>query len=76
MKKSEFILRIEEIVEAEPGMVKVSDGLSDIGWDSMAMLGFQSLLDFELDTRVPIEHIIACKTVGDLIAVVGAKLCD
>jgi acyl carrier protein len=76
MTKSEFIFKLEEIAEAQAGSFKESDVLSAVGWDSMAVLGFQSLLDAELGTTVPVEQIIACKTVGDLVTLVKSRLAD
>ena len=61
-------------MEARPGTLKESDPLSAVGWDSMAVLAFQALLDVEFSTRVPADQIIPCKTVGDLVALLGDKL--
>jgi len=74
MKRADYICKLEEIVEAQPGTLKESELLSDAGWDSLAILGFQGLLDIEFGCRVPVEQIIACKTVGDLVALLGDKL--
>jgi acyl carrier protein len=42
----------------------------------MAILEFQTLLDTQFSMRVPAERILECKTVGDLVAIVGDNLSD
>ncbi len=74
MKKTELLNQLEQIAEAPPGTFKESDQLTAVGWDSLAVLGFQSLLDAEFGMRVEVDQIVACKTVGDLTGLLKGKL--
>ncbi|MFH0725706.1 MAG: acyl carrier protein [Pseudomonadota bacterium] len=75
MKISEFLLLLEDIVEAEPGTIKETDMLTDFeGWDSMAMLGFIAMLDEHFGLIVPPEKISKAKAVTDLMALLDGNL--
>ena len=76
MKKSDLIRHVEEMTDAPTGSLKEIDKLTDIGWESISVLEFQSLLEVEFDRRPSLNQLIACKTVGDLIALAGLDLQD
>lgn len=72
MEKSQFLSSLEELIEAEPGSLSESVVLSDTpGWDSMAIMGFIAFVDEELGTNPNPSAIKACRTVGDLMKLVG-----
>lgn len=77
MDKNEFLLMLDDIVEAEPGTIKDSDELEDVeGWDSMAMLGFIAMLDEKFGLIVPPEKIADAIVVSDLMALLDGNITD
>lgn len=72
MNTNDFLMLLDEIVEAESGTIKSDDTLADIdGWDSMAVLGFIAMLDEKLGLIMAPEKIAAAVTVMDLIDLVN-----
>jgi len=75
MKKNEFHLLIDELLENPPGIIKGTDTLAGLPrWDSLALMGFIALLDQHFGLIVPASRITECRTVDDLAALVGDKL--
>ena len=75
MTKKDFFILLDELFEKEPGTVKGDEVLAAIPqWDSLAVIGFIALLDQHFAVSVPAGRILDCKTVGDLVALVGDKL--
>ena len=75
MKKSEFLLELDEIVEEEPGTIKETDILKDVnGWDSMAVLGFIAMLDEKFGLIVEPEKIADAIVVSDLITFLDGNI--
>lgn len=76
MKRSQFLRRLEDIVDAAPSSFKESDKLTDVGWESLSYLEFHSLVEAELNSGVTLDQVLACATVADLVALVAEKLTD
>ena len=75
MSKQEFLNELETILEAEPGSVHGTDPLMDLeGWDSLAMLSTIAMIDEKLGLNVSAKKLDDCKTVDDLIALLGDKI--
>jgi acyl carrier protein len=75
MKKSEFLRLLDELVESEPGTLQGAEALSDVeGWDSIAVMGFIGLVDEQFEVALSPKRLAACKTVNDLIALVGDRI--
>jgi acyl carrier protein len=75
MEKNEFLLALDEILEAESGSIKETDILAEVdGWDSMAMLGFIAMLDEKLGLIVPPEKIADAVVVSDLMALLDGNI--
>ena len=75
MKRDEFLIRLDEIMNRAAGDTKADEVLADIdGWDSLAMLGFIALADADLAVRLTGKQLAAAKSVQDLIDAVAAKL--
>jgi acyl carrier protein len=68
MTRDEFCREIEIIVEAPEGSVQADAALTDIGWDSAAVIAFMAMIDEKLGTRVSIDRLKRSVTVQDLIA--------
>jgi acyl carrier protein len=73
MKKAEFLFKIEEITET-----KGLDGTEDLqqieGWNSLTALTFIALVDKHFQLNLSGDSIARCKTVDDLIALVGDRV--
>ena len=75
MEKKEFLLLLDEIVEAEPGTINESDFLSDIdGWDSMAVMGLIAAVDELFGLSLVPEKIAQSKTVTDIVALLDGQI--
>lgn len=68
MSEKEFLLLLDEVLEAEPGTVKGTESLEELAWDSLMVLGFIALMDERYETAIPPKELSKCKTVADLKA--------
>ena len=73
MKENEFLLLLDELLEQEPGSVRKSDTLESIGWNSLAVLGLMGLADERFGVSLQPSKIAACKSVTDLLELVGVR---
>lgn len=75
MDKTIFLEKLDEVMSMPKGSIKGDEALQSlVGWDSVALLSFIALLDDELKVRVTGNQVIQCKTIGDLVALVGDKI--
>ncbi len=75
MTKAEFLLELDAALELEPGTLAPGMDLSDTeAWDSMAALIFMSLADEKLQISLSGDQLAACRTVSDLLDLVGNGL--
>ena len=75
MTKSEFLRALEEALEVPAGSISGSETLAELGcWDSMAALTFLSLADQKLEVTITGSQLQNCKTVSDLLGLLGDKL--
>ena len=75
MKKSEFLRLLEEMLELDPGTLKGSETLKEVGkWDSVAVMGFIGLVDEHFEIALAAKRLAECKTVDDLAGLVGDRL--
>ena len=75
MIKSDFLLLVDELIEVDFGTLKGPEVLSDIGgWDSLAVMGFIALVDEKFETTLSPKRLAACRTVNDLIGLIGDKI--
>lgn len=66
--ESEFIRRLEEMLELKAGSLSTGNQLREISsWDSLAVMSFIALLDGTYGISVPASRIPSCRTVGDLL---------
>lgn len=77
MKKSEFLLLVDELIEAEPGTLKETDVLKDLeDWDSVAVMGYIALVDEQFEFTLSPKRLAECQTVDDLIKLVADYIDD
>ena len=75
MKKTEFLLSLDELLELEPGTVKGSEILDSLeGWNSLAVVSFMGLMDERFGLSVQPLQIAKCTTVADLMALLGDRI--
>jgi acyl carrier protein len=75
MTKLEFLRALEEALEVAPGSISEDKALKDLKcWDSMAALTFLSLADQKLQVTITGSQLQSCKTVSDLLGLLGEKL--
>lgn len=73
MTKKEFLDHIEEIIEADPGTLTGDEKLTDLKkWDSLAIVGFIAMVDEKFGITLPGKSIQQCKSIPDLVALIGA----
>ncbi|HWB07047.1 MAG TPA: phosphopantetheine-binding protein [Verrucomicrobiales bacterium] len=75
MKKSDFLLQLDNIIEAPPGSLKGTEKLTDISaWDSLAVLGFIAMVDEKFKVQLAGKDIAACETVADIAGLLGDRI--
>ena len=68
---SEFYEGLAEILEVEPDEVTPDFALEKDNWDSLAVVSTIALIDDVHDVMVKPEQLAACKTVGEIEALVA-----
>jgi acyl carrier protein len=75
MQKADFLVLLEEMIDAPRGTLTEATVLADQeGWDSMAIVGFIGLMDDEFQVAPEPKAITACLTVGDLVALAAGHV--
>ena len=69
MTRDECLRMLDELFELDPGTLKDENHLGQQGdWDSMKVVEFIAFMDERFNTTVSPESLKACKTIGDLVA--------
>lgn len=77
MTKSEFLRKLEELLEAEPGTLNGTEELSALEtWDSLVVLGFLAFADEQFGLAVPPSKVKEANTVTDLARLLGDRVTD
>lgn len=77
MDKATFIGKIEAMLELDPGSLNEGSALAEVeAWDSLAVLSYISLADETLGKVVDAKAIGTCRTVGDLLGLLGNAIQD
>ena len=77
MNSTEFLALLDELFELDAGTITTADVLKDIkGWSSLTFIGLIAMIDEECGVCVPPKSILACNTVGDLMAILGDQIQD
>ncbi len=75
MKKKQLLNEIAEIIEAEENTLDGSEILEELdGWDSLAVMGFVSMIDNHFQVTIEGDKIRNCKTINDLVHLLGDGL--
>jgi len=77
MQRSEFIKKIEGILEATPGSLTGAETLKHFpAWDSLTLMGFIALAHGGLGIKLTGKQVIEAQTVNDLVGLCESKLTD
>jgi len=76
MTKDAFLRELETALDREPGSISTTSALEEIEWDSLAEIAFVSFADQKLGVAVVAKQVASCKTVADLIKLVGPNVAD
>jgi acyl carrier protein len=75
MTKEQFVRELEESLEIDAGTLARTRTLDDPAyWDSMSALTFMALADEKLHVALSGDQVVKCKTVDELLALLGDKL--
>ena len=74
MSTTEFLTKVDEILELPSGTLKGDEKLDDLdNWDSVAMVSFIALADEQAGTRLNVKQFVECETVNDLVKLAGIQ---
>lgn len=77
MKREEFLNLFTSLLEMEKGALKGDERLKDIEqWDSLGLISFIAMLDEHFHRSLPAQKIQECRTVNDLMGLVGDQIED
>jgi acyl carrier protein len=72
---SDFLRALERAVELEPGSIQGTEALTDLEWwDSLAALTFMAVADQELQVIVSGDQLVNCRSVPDLLGLLGDRI--
>jgi acyl carrier protein len=74
VKVSQFLPLLDELLELEPGTVEGDSRLEDVGWNSLAVVGFIALVDENFGIAMSPPAIAKCETARDLTSLLGEHL--
>ncbi len=74
MERNQFLRLLDELLELNPGTVKGESHLGNIGWNSLAAVGFIAMVDKNFGITVSADALAKSTTVDDLIGFLGAHV--
>ena len=66
-KIKEFISELAEALETEEGTLSIHSKLSELNWDSLAIISAISIADKCFGVIISIEKLADCKTINDIV---------
>ena len=72
MTRQQFLERFAEVLERKTPLTGAETLIGLEGWGSLAALSFIALADEECGVKVSPKDMLACKTVNDLVGLVGS----
>jgi acyl carrier protein len=65
---------MEELLEEDPGSLDLTTPLAGLSsWDSLTFVGFLAMADSKYGARVEPKELRQCKSVADMLKLVGKK---
>ncbi len=74
MDREAFFRLLEETLEKEPNSIKGTETLEQLDWDSLGVVSYLALADEHFGTQLAAKQVNACKTVAELVALLGDKV--
>ena len=75
LTKAEFLNKFEAILEFDEGTLTGKEELAGLpSWDSLTLMGFIAMVDETFGQRFSGKQIMACKTVDDLMNLLGDRV--
>jgi acyl carrier protein len=75
MKKTDFYLLMDKVLDLAPGTIKGNESLSGLSaWDSLAVVGFIAALDKHFHVNVPAKQVVEAQSIDDLAKLTGQDL--
>lgn len=75
MTRQQFLRELEASLEIDAGTLARLQTLEDpTYWDSMSALTFMALADEKLQVTLSGDQVVRCKTVDELLALLGDRL--
>lgn len=71
MSRERFFDLVGELLELPPGRLKGTEELEELGWDSLAVVGFLAVVDEHVGIVLSPEQIRSCVSANDLAALLG-----
>lgn len=71
MELNDKLEALAEVFDCDAGDLKPETQLTDLQWDSMAMLALIAMIKAKFDKKIPGAEIRAFKTVQDILNVMG-----
>ena len=68
-KIKEFISELAEALETEEENLSLNTKLSDLNWDSLAIISAISIADKCFDVVISIEKLAECKSINDIVEI-------
>jgi acyl carrier protein len=64
-----FLIQLDELLELPAGTLKGDEELEDLeNWNSLAMVGFMTLVDEHFKIKLSPRQFVNCATVNDLLS--------
>lgn len=74
MKKEAFVALLEEMLEVDAGSLSGDEPLSELPWDSLAVVSFIALVDEHLGVAVSPQALSKAQHLNDVLALVTNNL--
>ena len=68
-KIEEFLSQLAEALELEQDEISLDSKLSELDWDSLAIISAIAIADKCFDVVISIEKLSECKTINDIIEI-------
>jgi len=68
-KIEEFLSQLAEALEMEQDQISLDSKLSELDWDSLAIISAIAIADKCFDVVISIEKLSECKTINDIIEI-------
>ena len=68
-KIEEFLSQLAEALEMEQDKISLDSKLSELDWDSLAIISAIAIADNCFDVVISIEKLSECKTINDILEI-------